>query len=401
MLPANLTKITFINFCTRFHLYIHAYALLLQQRGLSLLQISTIESVVIGTIFLAEVPTGVLADRIGRKWSVAAATFFLMCAELLFLFSRSYPAYLVVAVLTGTGFAFMSGAMESLVYDSLPPEDRANAMKQVMGRVGSWGQIAFFLSPIIGGWIIADLQPERFNAAIALTVAALFVGFLASLTLKEPPTAWQSEASHPLTIFRGGIAEVTGNRQLQRLVLVVVLMTPFGGTLVTTFAAPYLSQNAVPAFMIGLALSVGSLLAAVTQRYAYRVEQVFGRRWGLVLLMTLPGFMYWLLASISGPGAVWLVIVLMYGTNDMKHPLISAYQNAMIRSENRATVLSLINMMSSLFVAVVAPMYAAVAIRSLPLAFVLIGSVIIIVGVVLRVDRLMGEAEEIASIEVA
>ena len=76
MFSSNINKIVFINFCQRFHLYIHAYALLLLMRGLSLVQISLIESVVIGTIFLMEAPTGVLADRLGRKWSIVFATFF-------------------------------------------------------------------------------------------------------------------------------------------------------------------------------------------------------------------------------------------------------------------------------------------------------------------------------------
>ncbi|MCA9896210.1 MAG: hypothetical protein KC615_24670, partial [Anaerolineae bacterium] len=77
------------------------------------------------------------------------------------------------------------------------------------------------------------------------------------------------------------------------------------------------------------------------------------------------------------------------GTNDMKAPLFSAYQNALIASQSRATVLSLINMIVSLFIAIVAPIYAAIATRSLPLAFLVMGSVILVAGITLRVDRLM------------
>ncbi len=110
MFSSNINKIVFINFCQRFHLYIHAYALLLLMRGLSLVQISLIESVVIGTIFLMEVPTGVLADRLGRKWSIVFATFFMMCAEFVFIFARDFEWYIFIALLTGAGFAFASGA---------------------------------------------------------------------------------------------------------------------------------------------------------------------------------------------------------------------------------------------------------------------------------------------------
>jgi MFS family permease len=385
----NITKITFINFCTRFHLYIHAYALVLQGRGLSLLQISSIESLVIATLFVAEVPTGVIADRIGRKWSIFMSVLLMMIAEFIFLFSRSYPMYLLIAVFTGTGFAFASGATESLVYDSLPPENREEMMKRVMGQVNGAGQLAFFIAPIIGGLIIGDLAETRVMIAIALTVTALFAGVLISLTLREPPTPWHAEKPNTLAIFRSGLAELRGNQKLRRIVLLSVFMATFTGTLVTTLAPPYLNQNDVPVFAIGLTLSLGSLLAAFTQRYAYRVEQIFGQRWGLMLITLLPGFWYLMLAVVSGPIATWLVITLMYGTNDMKSPLFSAYQNAQIASQSRATVLSLINMFLNIFVAVMGPIYAALASYSMPLAFVVMGSMILAAGTALRVDKLV------------
>jgi MFS family permease len=380
----NILKVVIINFCQRFHLYIHAYALLLQSRHLSLLEISTIESVVIGTIFLMEVPTGVIADRIGRKWSIAASTFLLLCAETIFIFARSYPVYLFIGVCTGTGFAFASGAVEAMVYDSLPPEGRDDAMKRTMGLIGSMGQIAFFIAPIIGAFIIGDATPERFTLAIVLTVVALFIGLLVSFTLKEPPTDWETDKSSALTIFRNGISDLWRNSQLRYLVLLVVFTSPFTGTLVTTFAAPYLIQNAVSPFMIGIALSVGSLLAAVTQRYAYKIEEFFGQNTTITLLILLPGCLYWILAAISGPVIALLVLILMYAANDMKAPLFSAYQNALIDSRSRATVLSLINMFVNLYVAIAAPIYAAIATRSLETAFIVIGSVILVAGVFLR-----------------
>lgn len=383
---SNILKIKLIYFCTRFHFYLHVYALLLQSRGLTLLEISAIESVVVAATFLMEVPTGVLADRVGRKWSVIISVFLLMCGELLFLFSRSYPAYLMVALFTGTGFAFASGATEALIYDSLPENDREAAMKRVMGAYGSIGQIAFFLSPLVGAVVVGDLV--RFDLAIALTAAVLFVGVLISLTLQEPQTEWRTERQSVLRIFRSGISEFQKNRKLQQLTLLSVVTISFTGTLITTFAAPYLTQNRVSPGLIALTLSLGSLIAAFSQRYAYRIEKRLGATWGITLLTLLPGVSYLALALFSTPIMSWLLVTWMYGTNDMKSPLFSAYQNKLIKTESRATTLSLLNMFSSLYVALVAPVYALIAIQSLSLAFALIGSVILIGGLILRVDRL-------------
>lgn len=379
----NTTKIAMIRFAQSFHLYIHAYALILIERGLTLFQIGSLESLVIATVFIMEMPTGVIADRIGRKWTIAAGTAFMMSGEILFLFAGSYAIYVIISLLTGTGFAFLSGAIEALVYDSLPEENREDTMKQAMGVVNSSAGIAFAIAPIVGAFIIGDASPERFTLAIILTVVALAIGVLICLTVDEPADEWDSEKRTSIQIFKDGIAEVRGNQRLQRIIMLVIFTTAFNGTLIVTFAAPYLTQNEVTPFVIGIALSVGSLLAAVTQRYAYKVEAWLGQEPAVLLLLLLPGIMYGILAMVTGSILTVLVIIVMYGTNDMKAPLFSAYQNALIESKNRATVLSIISMCLNLFVAIVAPIYAAIAQYSFRLTFIIMGAVIILAALLL------------------
>ena len=387
MYSSNINKIIIIRFCRNFHLYIHAYALLLLARGLTLVQISLIESIVIGTIFLTEVPTGVLADRVGRKWSIFAATVLLMSAEFIFIFARSFEWYIFVALLTGTGFAFASGAVEALVYDSLPPKNREEAMKRAMGRVNSWGQIAFVIAPIIGGLIIGDASVEKFIPAIALTVVALLIGAIVCLTLREPAADSSETRTGSMTLLRDGVHLLRHHQRLRRLAMLVIFTTPITSSLVTTLGPPYLTQNDAAPFMAGVVLSVGSLLAAFTQRYAYKLEEWLGQGRAIALLILLPGAMYWLLAAVAGPAATVLVMIIMYGVNDMKAPLFSAYQNAFIESKNRATVLSLINMFLNLFAAIAMPIFAAIAETSLASAFIAMGAMIFVGGLSLRVHR--------------
>ncbi|MCY3916920.1 MAG: MFS transporter [Chloroflexi bacterium] len=390
MYAANINKIIIISFCQRFHLYIHAYALLLLGRGLTLVQISLIESILIGTIFLMEVPTGVLADRVGRKWSIFCSTLLLMCAEFIFIFARDYEWYVLVALLAGVGYAFASGAIEALLYDSLPPENREEAMKRAMGRVNSWSMIAFVIAPIVGGLLIGDAALENFIPAIALTVVALFVGLLVCLTLREPPVEAAEKKESSAAMLRAGLSLLYRNRRLRRLVLLVVFTLPFTDALAVTLAPPYLVQNEVSPFAIGAVLSAGSLLAAFTQRYAYKVESWLGRDRAIATLILLPGLLYWMLAAVVGPIATASVMILMYGFSNMKGPLFSAYQNALIDSKNRATVLSLINMFVSLFVALGAPVYAALAEQSLEKTFLVMGAVIVAAALLLRAHRLAG-----------
>ena len=268
-----------------------------------------------------------------------------MSAEFIFIFALDPFNGILMALLAGSGFAFASGAVEALVYDSLPSSSKVNrdeAMKRAMGRVNSWGQIAFVIAPIIGGLIIGDARVENFIPAIVLTVAALLVGTLVCLTLREP-TADSSEArTSSLTLLRDGVHLLRHHQRLRRLAMLVIFTTPITSSLITTLGPPYLTQNEASPFMAGVVLSVGSLLAAFTQRYAYKLEEWLGQASAIAVLILLPGLTYWLLAAVAGPAATVLVMILIYGVNDMKAPLFSAYQNALIESKNRATVLSLI-----------------------------------------------------------
>ncbi len=391
MLAGNINKVIIINFCQRIHLYVHALALLLLARGLTLVQISLIESIMIFTIFLMEVPTGVLADRVGRKWSIFASTLLLMSGEVIFIFARSFEWYIVIALLTGTGFAFASGALEALVYDSLPSSSkvkREDAMKRAMGRVNSWGQIAFVIAPIVGGLIIGAGGVDNFIPAIALTAAALLVGAVVCLTLREPAQDSAEAKTSSMTLLRDGLGLLRHHQRLRRLAMLVIFTTPITSSLVTTLGPPYLTQNEVSPFVVAIVLSVGSLLAAITQRYAYKLEAWLGQARAIALLILLPGLMYWLLAAAYGPVATVLVMILMYGVNDMKAPLFSAYQNAIIESRNRATVLSLINMFLNLFAALAAPLFAKIAETSLAAAFLAMGLMIVTAGLLLRAHRL-------------
>ncbi|MDE2635705.1 MAG: MFS transporter [Chloroflexota bacterium] len=387
MYAGNINIVIFISFCRRFHLYLHAYALLLMARGLSLVQISLIESIFIGSIFLMEVPTGILADRLGRKWSIVVSTFLVMCAEFLFIFARDFNWYIVYALLTGIGFAFASGAVEAMIYDSLPPENRDEAMKRAMGRVNSYSLIAFVIAPVIGGLIIGDASVKNFIPAIALTVVALLIGVIAGLTLREPAIETTKEKSGSWELLRDGISLLRRHARLRRLALLVVFTAPFTDAIITTLGPPYLVQNDVSPYAVGVTLSIGSLLGAFTQRYAYKIEEWFGQQRAVAVLILLPGMTYWILAAVTGPFATALIVILMYGTNDMKAPLFSAYQNALIESRNRATVLSLINMLVSLFLALGMPIYAALAAHSLELTFVVMGGVIVAAAMTLEINR--------------
>jgi MFS family permease len=382
----NTRKMAVITFFSNFYFYNHIGTLYLQTRGLSLMQISSIWSIIVGTVFLAEVPTGILADKIGRKWSVVMALLLQAAGEFLYFFSNTYLAFVLIAILAGIGYAFLSGANEALVYDSLPKEGRDAAMKKSMGLIGSAYQLAFFAAPLAGGLIVSQLVLSKFLLAIFLTACSVTLALVISLTLKEPQDGYRHAEGNPLQIFKDGILQIKNSPRLRWMMAISVLTATFSNSIITLYQ-PYFAGMAVPTFWIGAALSLGGLLAFLLQKYAYAIEQKLGRA-GFLIITIWPALMLLLLALVSVPALVVPIFIITYASLEVKNPLLSAYKNEQIHSENRATVLSLINMVSSLYIALLTLVFGRIADASIPLAFAAIAGLVIVFALVLRMDRI-------------
>lgn len=73
---------------------------------------------------------------------------------------------------------------------------------------------------------------------------------------------------------------------------------------------------------------------------------------------------------------------------EARNPLLSSYKNEQIKSKNRATVLSLINMFGMLYVALMGLVFGKIADYSISIAFISIGLLILLFAVVLRTDKI-------------
>lgn len=359
--------------------------LYLQARGLNLFQVTSLNSILFCALFLAEAPTGVLADKMGRKRSVIAAMALQVLGEVLYLFSRSYWAFALISVIAGVGFAFASGCVEALIYDTLPAEERDRSMQKAMGLNGLAHQLAFVLAPVLGSFLVPVFTLNRFLLAVLLTACSVAVALLVALTLEEPPAvARQAQALGQ--IVSAGIQQLRRSRRLQWLLLITMLTSTFTMALVGLYQ-PYFATLGFSAFWMGMAFAAGALLAGLGASVAHRVEGLLGPRTGLFLVTLLPGIGYLLLAFATSDGLAFFAFIATYGTATLKEPLLSAYVNQPIVADQRATVLSLINLLVSAYVAAMMLVMGWLADFDPRYAFMLIGGVIVVATLLLRVDR--------------
>src|ERR671922_2505447 len=128
--------------------------------GLSNLEAFAANAFFTGGMVVFEVPTGIVADTIGRRMSYLLGTLTLSGSSLLYVMlwqiEAPFWAWAVVSLLLGLGFTFFSGAVEAWLVDALPATGFTGDLETVFGR----GQIVTGVAMLTGsggGWVVIGL----------------------------------------------------------------------------------------------------------------------------------------------------------------------------------------------------------------------------------------------------
>src|SRR5262245_43307133 len=168
-----------------FGLFVAVWVIYLQQqRGLSLSQAALIDVTFFVAAAFAEVPTGIVADRFGRRTSMTVGAA-LMCLGILgWTFAPTLPLIILAYVAMGVGITFLSGAEDAFFYESLQVCGRAGDDTRLLGRVSAIFPGALALGSVSGGLLAAiDIVLPFLIAGLVLLITLAIV-----LTFKEPKT---------------------------------------------------------------------------------------------------------------------------------------------------------------------------------------------------------------------
>lgn len=185
--------------------YYPVLAIIFLDFGLSLEQYALLNVAWAVSIVTLEVPSGAVADQIGRRRILILAGLFMVAEMALFAFAPArtpwlFPALLLNRILSGAAEACASGADESLAYDSLPASGREALWPAVLGRLMRWQSAAFFAAMLIGaaaydagsvagslGLHVGLTKEMTFRWPLYLTLGNAAVVLLAALAMHEPP----------------------------------------------------------------------------------------------------------------------------------------------------------------------------------------------------------------------
>jgi MFS family permease len=374
-----------ISFFGQLYFFVPFMTPYLLQRNLTIAEIAGLQTTLMLAMLIMEIPTGVVADRLGYVWSYRIALIVLASGEFAFLFARDYWAFLAVQVITGTGFAFGSGSVDAILYDSLPAGDRLSAMQRAKGFLGAATQTGSVVAYSIGGIIAADLTLSRMTITIAMGAIAVTTAAALSFRLHEAPHVAHRDRPDSRKLLATSWRSIRSNPALMKIITLSVATHAFGAHLLV-FYQQYFLETGVPGVWFGLALSIASVGIVIAQFYAWKLPLRIGTPRAMLVSTLLPGLLYLVMAW---NGLAWLAVVLFVIQWTIIHlsgPLFSGLFNIHLPDDARATSLSLINAATTVYIGLGGIVLGWLANQSLPLTFALIGIIIVVAALTIHLD---------------
>jgi MFS family permease len=305
---------------------------------------------------LFEVPTGVVADTWGRRTSYALGAATLLLSTLLYLgmwkIRAGFWAWALASALLGLGFTFFSGATEAWLADALASTGAKTELDAVLSR-GQVATGAAMLTGSVAGGLIAQVTGSLgvpYVIRAVLLGLTLVVALVSMRDLGFTPDRSGGALQEVRRVLRASLDNGWRNPPVRWLMLAGFFT---GGVGIFAFYAlqPYLLELYGDERAFGIA-GLAAAIVAGTQIAAGMagplLRRLFARRTHVLLLAGL--FSVGCLAGLGATSrfAAAIALLVVWGLAfSITMPMRQAYLNGIIPSQQRATVLSFDNLMSS------------------------------------------------------
>ncbi|OGE76115.1 MAG: hypothetical protein A3C85_02430 [Candidatus Doudnabacteria bacterium RIFCSPHIGHO2_02_FULL_48_21] len=366
-------------FLTGFYVANGTAVLFAQALGLAYSQIFTLTGFYMLMFILFEVPTGALADLIGRKKTIILGCVVLALGAVASGLSNNFWQLFSSYFLWACGFSLISGASEALLYDRIADD---KLFSQTVGKAAFFAILGTALAGIVGPYLFSiNFRWAYFGSAIPFTLAAVAVGFFQ-----------ENYREHKGFTFTNHFEQIKAGVKISISNKFILWST---GILALVFAISYTFSNTYQPYLVGIGFPVAQFSYILPVMFV--VQAVGGWSFGKLLRFG-ERKLFWfamlgIALSVSALGffpmktALALIFVFMF-MEGVARPLVSNYANRYIDSANRATVISVQSMIGSMTAAAMLFLIGFLTDRiGVYSVLIALGAFVLMAGVVLLIFR--------------
>lgn len=338
-----------------------------QAQGVSVLEITIIESISLALGILLEVPWGVLADRIGYRRTMIVCSGLYFISKIVFWQANGFADFLVERVMLSVVLAGFSGVDSSILYLSCQGKDSQKAF----GIYNSMSMVGLLMAAGVFSFLIQD----NYSLAGFLTVISYGLAALLSLGLTEvKETTVEAVRPEP---FRTTLQSTLRNRTFLLFLVGVAFLSETHQTITVFLNQLQYTRCGMSSTAMGILYIVATLLGLLGM-YSAAVTNRLGIKRSFFLFCGLAAVPCLTLAVTAQVLPSVLGVLILRLSNTLFQPFQAEIQNRQIQTENRATALSIHSMLISGIAIGTNLIFGALSDWNLPTAFFFGGSICIL-----------------------
>ncbi|HII15850.1 MAG TPA: MFS transporter [Nanoarchaeota archaeon] len=341
-------------FISNLAFFLPVMTLFFQQVVNSVTLVALIFSIQAITAIVFEIPTGAFADLFGRRKTLIIRSSLTVISLTLLALSTNFLMLAIFSFIFALKNALGSGTDQAMLYDTLKQLGREMEYKKIRGRLTTLMYLGAIIGGVAGGYMASSFMRLPF----LLTIPITFISLGISLFWTEPNYKKESHKNiirHAHSSFK----ILLSNKQL--LLLFLFSLFSFG----LAESTHYLEQIfyafvTLPVTYFGIVASAAALMGVSGSLLSHKLSEKFGDRQTLIFSKILDGLMIVLATIFLGYAGIVLIILVSF-FRSIGTPILDHLLNKEIESKNRATILSMNNLLNNAGYMLFAPLigYAA------------------------------------------
>ncbi|MBU1092828.1 MAG: MFS transporter [Firmicutes bacterium] len=361
--------------------------------GLNLFYVGILISIREVIIYIFEIPSGVIADRYGKKTELIICFIFYIFSFVIFFFASDFWMFALGMALFALGEAFRSGTHKSMIMAYIDKHKMAESKTRIYGLTRSYSLIGSMISSLVSIVLVLWLLDIKYLFLVAI------IPYVADLILvitypeylndrKDTTFSLKSFLKYNLESIKHTFAKSTVRNAIFNSASYQAAfksIKDYIQPIIISMSLTFILFNSLSVddntrVYIGLIYAFIYLISSIASKNAYRFK-VFGDSNTIVRYMWLLSGSAVIILSffLNSLLAVFVIFALLYILMNIRRPMMVERMGDVTHPDMRASVLSVESQMTSILIALFAPLIGLLAEYSMSLLFLVFGSFMIFI----------------------
>ncbi len=370
----NITILYLYTFLSTFILFYATDVLFYVERGVTTSGYLFFIAIIYIIQLLFEIPSGVLADKYGKKRMLILSNILMIISTIIFIFSYNYIFFLVAIIIKGLDNALVTGIVNSMLYDNHKENTKFN---KILFVKNTYYNISYMIAMILGGYFA-----ENYSLVINyyITLIPLCINFCILFFLKDTIQKKKEEKILKKDVLKNAFKEIRNNKNIVNFIYTNALIFSILRLLEESHPE-YAADMGISYFVIGIYTALilvfcifGNYIGTILHRKFYKYV-FLGSSIVLGVLILLVGLINNFLGII--------LILLLYIFSESYENITLSYLHENISSKSRVTVESITSAVLSIFGIIISLIVALLSsYYELTTVYIILGSILIGYGLV-------------------